>query len=79
MGSLFKKFAGLKSEGSNSCFPVKFVKFLRAPNFKQHLRTTAREPKLLRCIVFIKTMANITSRSKVLSNYLFILISLFPI
>ena len=58
---------------SNSCFPVKFVKFLRASNFKQHLRTTAREPKLLRCIVFIKTMANITSRSKVLSIiYLFL-------
>ena len=54
---------------SNSCFLVKFVKFLRAPDFKEHLQTTACESKLLRCIVFIKTMANITSRGKVLFNY----------
>ena len=52
---------------------MKFVKILRAPDFKGHfkeyLRTTACESKLLWCIVFIKTMANITSRCKVLSNY----------
>ena len=44
---------------------MKFVKFLRAPDFKEHLRTTACESKPLRCIVFIKAMVNITSRRKV--------------
>ena len=72
-----KKVAGLEPEGlatlskkdSNSCFPVKFVKFLRAPDFKEHLRTTACESKPLRCIVFLKAMANITSHGKVSFNY----------
>ena len=76
MESLLKKIAGLEPEGlqlylkkgSNSCFPVKFVKFLRAPDFKEHLRTTAYEFKPARCITFIKAMANITSRSKVSFN-----------
>ena len=58
----------LKKDG-NSFFPVKFVKFLRAPDFKEHLRTTACEFKPVRCIVFIKAMANITSRGKVSFNY----------
>ena len=52
-------------KGSNSFFPVKFVKLLRAPDFKEHLLTTACEFKPVRCIVFIKAMANITSRGKV--------------
>ena len=77
MEPLLKKVAGLGAEGlqfylkkgSNSCFPVKFVKFLRAPDFKEHLRTTACEVKPVRCIVFIKAMANITSRGKVSFNY----------
>ena len=49
-------------------FPVKFVKFLRAPDFKEHLRTTVCEFKPVRCIVFIKAMANITSHSNVSFN-----------
>ena len=65
MESLLKK-------GSNSCFPVKFVKFLRAPDFKEHLRTTVCESKPLQCIFFIKAMANITSRGKVSFNYYFL-------
>ena len=77
MEPLLKKVAGLRLEGlqfylekgSDSCFPVKFVKFLRAPNFKEHLRTTACESKRLRCIVFVKAMANITFPSKVSLNY----------
>ena len=48
---------------------MKFVKFLRAPDFKEHLRTTACESKPLRCIVFLKAMANITSHGKVSFNY----------
>ena len=48
---------------------MKFVKFLRAPDFKEHLRTTACKSKQLRCIVFTKAMANITSRGKVSLNY----------
>ena len=48
---------------------MKFVKFLRAPDFKEHLRTTACEFKRLRCIVFLKAMANITSHGKVSFNY----------
>ena len=48
---------------------MKFVKFLRALDFKEHLRTTACESKPLRCIVFIEAMANINSRSKVSFNY----------
>ena len=55
-------------KGSNSCFPVKFVKLLRAPDFKEHLRTTAWEFKSVRCTVFIKAMANITSRGNVSFN-----------
>ena len=47
---------------------MKFVKFLRAPDFKEHLRTTACKSKPLRRIVFIKAVANITSRGKVSSN-----------
>ena len=54
---------------SYSCFPVKLVKFLRKPDFREHLQTTACESKLLRCIVLIKTRANITPLGKVLSNY----------
>ena len=54
---------------------MKFVKFLRAPDFKEHLRTTACEFKPVRCIVFIKAMANITSRGKVSFNYLLYLIT----
>ena len=80
--SLFpKKFQALSlkacnfiEKGSKSCFPVKFVKFLKAPDFKEHLRTTTYESKLLRCIVFIKTMTNVTSRGKV---YLIIIYSYF--
>ena len=45
------------------------MKFLRAPDFKEHLRTTACESKPLRCIVFIKAMTNITSCRKVSFNY----------
>ena len=41
------------------------MKFLRATDFKEHLRTTAGEVKPVRCIVFIEAMANITSRGKV--------------
>ena len=75
--SILKKVAGLEPEGqqlylkknSNNCFPVKFVKFLRAPVFKEHLRTTACESKPLRCNVFLKAMANITSYGKVSFNY----------
>ena len=55
-------------KGSNSFFPVKFAKLLRAPDFKEHLLTTACEFKPVRCIVFIKAMANITSRGKVSFN-----------
>ena len=46
--SLLKKVTGLEPEGLqlkkdyNSCFPVKF---LRAPDFKEHLRTNACESK----------------------------------
>ena len=61
--------ATLLKRDSNSCFPVKFVKFLRASDFKEHLRTTACESKPLRCIVFLKAMANITSHGKVSFNY----------
>ena len=61
--------ATLLKKDSNSCFPVKFVKFLRASDFKEHLRTTAYESKPLRNIVFIKRMANITSHGKVSFNY----------
>ena len=65
MKFLFKNVAGFKPEGLqlylkkdyNSCFTVKSVNFLRAPIFKEHLRTTACESKPLRCIVFTKTMA----------------------
>ena len=53
---------------SNSCVPVKLVGCLRAPDFKEHLQTTACESELLQYIAFIKTMAIITSRGKVLSN-----------
>ena len=72
--SLLKKVAGLESailfkKGSNSCFPVKFVKFLRAPDFKEHLRTTACKSKPLQCIFFLKAMANITFHGKVSFNY----------
>ena len=63
------KPATLLKKDSNRCFPLKFVKFLRAHGFKEHLRTTACESKPIRCIVFVKTMANITSRGKVSSNY----------
>ena len=59
----------LLKRDSNRCFPVTFVKILRAPGFKEHLRTTACETKPIRCIVFIKTMANITSHGIVSSNY----------
>ena len=59
----------LLKKDSNNCFPVKLVKFLRAPDFKEHLRTTACESKPLRCIVFLKAMANITSHGKVSFNY----------
>ena len=53
-----KKVAGLEPEGlatlskkdSNSCFPVKFVKFLRAPDFKEHRRTNDCKSKPLRCM-----------------------------
>ena len=45
------------------------MKLLRAPHVKEHLRTTACESKPLRCIVFIKAVANITSRGKVSVNY----------
>ena len=85
IGSLLEKVAGLKPEGrcrpqawrpatllkkdSKNCFPVKFVKFLRAPDFKEHLRTTACESKPLRCIVLIKAMANIASRVNFSFNY----------
>ena len=61
--------AALLKKDTNNCFPVKFVKWLRAPDFKEHLRTTACESKLLRCISFIEIMANINSRGKGLSNY----------
>ena len=47
---------------------MKFVKLLRAPDFKEHLRTTACKSKHLRRTVFIKAIANITSRGKVSSN-----------
>ena len=47
---------------------MKFVKLLRAPDFKEHLRTTACEFKPVRCIVFIKAMANIASRGEVSFN-----------
>ena len=71
------KVSNVTKKDFNSCFPVKFVKFLRAPDFKGHfkeyLRTTACESKFLWCIVFIKAIANITSRCKVLSNYLLFL------
>ena len=56
----------ISKKDSNSCFPVKF---LRAPDFKEHLRTTDCESKPLRCIVFLKAMANITSHRKVSFNY----------
>ena len=77
MESLLKKIAGLKPEdlqfylkkGSNSCFPVKFAKVFRAIGFKEHLRTTACESKPVPCIVFIKAMANITSRGKISFSY----------
>ena len=52
------------------------MKFLRAPDFKEDLPTTLFEYKPLRYIVFIKIMANVTSRCKVLAKYHFILISL---
>ena len=72
MESRLKKIADLSlkasnfiKKGSNSCFPEKFVKFLRAPDFKEHLRTSACEVKPVRCIVFIEAMANITSHGKV--------------
>ena len=61
--------ATLLKRDSNSCFPVKFVKFLRASDFKEHLRTTACESKPLRCIVLIKAMANIASRVNFSFNY----------
>ena len=48
---------------------MKFLKFLREPGFKEHLQTTACESKPIRCIVFVKTMANITNRGKVSPNY----------
>ena len=67
--SILKACNFIKKKDSNSCFPVKFVKYLRATDFKEHLRTTACESKPLRYIVFIKAMFNITSRGKVLSNY----------
>ena len=74
--SLLKKVAGVEpkslqlyQKNSNSCFPVKFVNFLRAPDFKEHLPTTACEFKPLRCIVVLKAMANITSHGKVSFNY----------
>ena len=44
------------------------MKFLRAPDFKEHLRMTACEVKPVRCIPLIKAMANITSRGKVSFN-----------
>ena len=76
-GVFFEKVAGLEPKGlqlywkkdSNSCFPVKFVTCLTAPDFKEYMRMTACEFKPLRCIVFIKTMANITSRGKVSFNH----------
>ena len=77
MKSLLKKNCGprtlrsaiLLKKGSNSCFPVKFVKFLRAPDLNEHLRTTACESKPVWCIVFIKAMTNTTFRGKVSFNY----------
>ena len=48
---------------------MKFLKFLRAPGFKEHLQMTACESKPIRCIVFVKAMANITNRGKVSPNY----------
>ena len=48
---------------------MKIVKFLRASGFKEHVRTAACEFKSIRCIVFVKTVANITNRGKVPSNY----------
>ena len=48
---------------------MKFVKLLRAPHVKEDLRMNACESKPLRCIVFIKAVANITSDSKVSFNY----------
>ena len=72
MESRLKKIADLSlkasnfiKKGSNSCFPEKFVKFLRAPDFKEHLRMTACKVKPVHCIVFLKAMANITSCGKV--------------
>ena len=53
---------------------MKFVNFLRAPNFKEHLRTTACESKPLRCVVFIKTRANLLLAVKF---YLIIIYSYF--
>ena len=50
-------------------FSCEICEFLRAPDFKEHLRATACESKPLRCIVFVKAMANITSRGKVSFNY----------
>ena len=47
---------------------MKTEKFLRAPGFKEHVRTAACESKSIRCIVFVKTVANITNRGKVPSN-----------
>ena len=75
MESLLKKLAGLKpatllKKDSNRCFPVKFVKVVKLHQvLKEYLRTTACESKPIWCIVFVKTMANITNRSKVSSNY----------
>ena len=37
--------------------------------FEEHLRTTASESKPLRCIAFIKMMANVSSCGKFLSNH----------
>ena len=64
-----RKACNFIKKNSNSSFLVKFIKFLKAPDLKEHLQTTACEYELLRCIVFIKTMANINSRVKVLFNY----------
>ena len=74
MESLLKKIAASRLKACNFIkkkvvFPVKFVKFLRAPDLKEHLRTTACESKPVRCIFFIKAMANTTFRGKVSFNY----------
>ena len=59
---------------------MKFVKFLRAPDFKEHMRASACKSKPLRCIVLLKAMTILllTEKFHLIIIYYFITHDLIP-